>query len=144
VATLTGRTIRSNVDVKRLQSLPLFQGVANDELDAIATKFQSAEMLAGSSLAKQDDFAYKFFIVLEGWVEVYRDFEHVADIGPGEFFGEMGVVSGERRNARVTAKTRVDIAWMMPWDFEEMTKNNADIAARISAVIASRTGAEEE
>ena len=132
------------MDVKRLQSLPLFQGIANDELDAIAAKFQSAEMLAGSSLAKQDDFAYKFFVVLEGWVEVYRDFEHVADIGPGEFFGEMGVVSGERRNARVTAKTRVDIAWMMPWDFEEMTTNNADIASRIAAVIAARSGGDSD
>ncbi len=126
------------MDVKRLQSLPLFQGIANDELEAIAAKFQSAEMLAGSSLAKQDDFAYRFFVVLEGQVEVYRDFEHVADIGPGEFFGEMGLVSGERRNARVTAKTRVDIAWMMPWDFDEMTTSNADIAARISAVVAAR------
>ena len=126
------------MDVKRLQSLPLFQGIANDELEAIAAKFQSAEMLAGSSLAKQDDFAYRFFVVLEGQVEVYCDFEHVADIGPGEFFGEMGLVSGERRNARVTAKTRVDIAWMMPWDFDEMTTSNADIAARISAVVAAR------
>lgn len=126
------------MDVKRLQSLPLFQGVANDELEGIAEKFQSAEMLAGSSLAKQDDFAYKFFVVLEGQVEVYRDFEHVADIGPGEFFGEMGVMSGGKRNARVTAKTRVDIAWMMPWDFEEMTASNADIAARIAAVVDAR------
>ena len=128
------------MDVKRLQSLPLFQGVDDSELEAIAGKFQTAEMLAGSSLAKQDDFAYKFFVVLEGQVEVYRDFEHVADIGPGEFFGEMGLVSGEKRNARVTAKTRVDIAWMMPWDFEEMTKNNGDIAARIAAVIDARMG----
>ena len=126
------------MDVKRLQSLPLFQGIANEELEAIAATFQSAEMLAGSSLAKQDDFAYRFFVVLEGQVEVYRDFDHVADIGPGEFFGEMGLVSGERRNARVTAKTRVDIAWMMPWDFDEMTTSNADIAARISAVVAAR------
>ena len=128
------------MDVKRLQSLPLFQGVADDELERIASKFQEAEMLAGSSLAKQDDFAYKFFVVLEGQVEVYRDFDHVADIGSGEFFGEMGVVSGERRNARVTAKTRVDIAWMMPWDFTEMMESNAEIAGRIDAVIAERMG----
>ena len=94
-----------DMDVKRLQSLPLFQGVSDDELAKIADRFESAEMLAGSSLAKQDDFAYKFFIVLEGQVEVYRDFDHVADLGPGEFFGEMGVIEGGKRNARVTACT---------------------------------------
>ncbi len=126
------------MDVKRLQSLPLFQGIAEGDLADWAAKFQTAEMLAGSSLAKQDDFAYRFFVVLEGQVEVFRDFEHVADLGPGEFFGEMGLISGKRRNARVTAKTRVDIAWMMPWDFEQMTTDVPDIAARISEVVATR------
>ena len=127
-----------DMDVKRLQSLPLFQGVSDDELAKIADRFESAEMLAGSSLAKQDDFAYKFFIVLEGQVEVYRDFDHVADLGPGEFFGEMGVIEGGKRNARVTAKTRVDIAWMMPWDFEQMRAENAAVCDRIDEVVAAR------
>jgi CRP-like cAMP-binding protein len=126
------------MDIKRLQSLPLFQGIAEADLEDWATKFQTAEMLAGSSLAKQDDFAYRFFIVLEGEVEVFRDFKHVADLGPGEFFGEMGLLSGQRRNARVTAKTRVDIAWMMPWDFEQMTTDVPGISARISEVVATR------
>ena len=133
------------MDVKRLQSLPLFQGVADDELEKIAGRFESAEMLAGSSLVKQDDFAYKFFIVLEGQAEVYRDFDHVADIGPGEFFGEMGVIDKDKRNARVTAKTRVDIAWMMPWDFDTMRAENPEICERIDEVCADRaaTNADE-
>lgn len=126
------------MDIKRLQSLPLFQGIADGDLADCAAKFQTAEMLAGSSLAKQDDFAYRFFVVLEGQVEVFRNFEHVADLGPGDFFGEMGLLSGERRNARVTAKTRVDIGWMMPWDFEQMTTDVPEISARISEVVAAR------
>ena len=126
------------MDVKRLQSIPLFQGVDTAELEMIASKFQSAEFMAGSSLAKQDDFAYRFFVVLEGAAEVYRDFEHVADIGPGEFFGEMGVLAAGRRNARVTAKTQVEVAWMMPWDFEQMRAENAAVCDRIDDVVAAR------
>jgi CRP/FNR family cyclic AMP-dependent transcriptional regulator len=104
----------------------------------VAGMFQSVEMVAGSSLAKQGDFACKFFVVLEGAVEVYRDFKHVADLGPGEFFGEIGVLADARRNARVTAKTRVDLAWMMPWDFETMRSEIPDVSARIDAVVDER------
>jgi CRP/FNR family cyclic AMP-dependent transcriptional regulator len=126
------------VDIKRLQSLPLFQGVSDNDLEMLAGMFQSAEMVAGSSLAKQGDFAYKFFVVLEGVVEVYRDFKHIADLGPGEFFGEIGVLSDARRNARVTAKTRVDLAWVMPWDLETMRSEIPDVSARIDAVVDAR------
>ena len=131
------------MEIKRLQSLPLFQGIADEELATCAAKFQTAEMLAGSSLAKQDDFAYKFFVVLEGQVEVFRDFEHVADLGPGDFFGEMGLLAGGRRNARVTAKTRVDIGWMMPWDFEQMTADLPEVASRLHEVVSARNSALE-
>lgn len=126
------------MDIKRLQSLSLFQGLTDEQLASCAARFQTAEMLAGSSLAKQDDFAYRFFIVLEGEVEVFRDFKHVADLGAGDFFGEMALLTGERRNARVNAKTRVDIGWMMPWDFEEMTTDLPEVAARIGAVVDAR------
>ncbi len=126
------------MDSKQLAALPLFEGIALEKLERCASKFQIAEMLAGSSLAKQDDFAYRFFVVLAGEVEVYRDFKHVADLGPGEFFGEMGLLGGKRRNARVNAKTRVDIAWMMPWDFEEMTSELPEVSARIDQVVAAR------
>ncbi|MFT5203737.1 MAG: CRP/FNR family cyclic AMP-dependent transcriptional regulator [Candidatus Aldehydirespiratoraceae bacterium] len=126
------------MDIKRLQSLPLFQGVGDNDLEMLAGMFQSAEMMAGSSLAKQGDFAYKFFVVLEGTVEVYRDYKHIADLGPGEFFGEIGVLADARRNARVTAKTRVDLVWMMPWDFERMRSEIPDVGARIDAVVDER------
>jgi CRP/FNR family cyclic AMP-dependent transcriptional regulator len=127
------------MEIRRLQSLPLFQGVGDDELAKVAERFQETEMIAGSSLTKEGDFSYKFFVVLEGEVEVYRDFDFVATLGSGEFFGEMGVMKDERRNARVTAKTRVDIAWMLPWDFQATMDEQPVIADRINAVIAERT-----
>ncbi len=95
------------MQVDQLRSLALFDGLTDDELAPFASQFEELDIVAGSSLAKQDDFAYKFFVVLDGDVDVHRDFEHIASMGPGEFFGEMALVKGEKRNARVTAKTRL-------------------------------------
>ncbi|MFK8024991.1 MAG: cyclic nucleotide-binding domain-containing protein [Ilumatobacter sp.] len=126
------------MQIDQLRSLTLFDGVSDEALAGLAEQFMELEMVGGSSLAKQDDFAYKFFVVLDGEVDVHRDFEHVASLGTGEFFGEMALVKGEKRNARVTAKTRCRLACMMGWDFKTMTEEHPTIAAHIDAVVDAR------
>ena len=121
-----------------LGSLVLFEGLSEEEVGRCAARFQQREFVAGSSLASEGDFAYKFFVVLDGEVEVHRDFEFVARLGPGDFFGEAGLVSGDRRNARVTAKTRSVLAWIMGWDFNEMTDEFPSVAERIETVMTER------
>jgi CRP/FNR family cyclic AMP-dependent transcriptional regulator len=134
----TRRTPGVTIDKALLQSLPLFEGLSTDELEDCASHFPSTEMLAVSSLTKEGDFAYKFFVVLEGTVEDYRDFEHVADLGPGDFFGEMGVLSHGKRNARVSAKDRCQLASMMGRECEEMQAKYPGIASRVDATVAAR------
>ncbi len=126
------------MQIDPLRTLSLFDGISDDELAPYAELFVEFEIVAGSSLAKQDDFAYKFFVVLDGEVDVHRDFEHVASLGPGEFFGETALVKGEKRNARVTAKTRCRLACMMGWDFKDMTAHFPTMAAQIDAVVHDR------
>ena len=126
------------MNIEPLRTLALFEGLSDDELTPIADSFVEVEMVAGSSLAKQDDFAYKFFVVLDGDVDVHRDFVHVASLGPDEFFGETALVKGEKRNARVTAKTRCRLACMMAWDFASMTESSPTVADRIESVVRER------
>lgn len=126
--------------VEQIRSVALFEGLTDAELESCAETFTEFEMLAGSSLAKQDDFAYKFFVVLEGEVDVHRDFDFVARLGPGEFFGERALVKGEKRNARVTAHDRCRLGCMMGWDFKAMTERLPAVAARVDAIIDAREG----
>jgi CRP-like cAMP-binding protein len=126
------------MQVDQIQGLTLFEGLNDDELAHCAGHLNELEMVAGSSLAKQDDFAYKFFIVLDGDVDVHRNFEFVARLGEGEFFGEMALVKGEKRNARVTAHTRCRLACMMGWDFKAMTEKFPTVAAHVDKVVEER------
>ena len=126
------------MDVDKIRSIPLFEGLAEDELETCAKWFNEVEMVAGSSLAKQDDYAYKFFVVLDGQVDIHRDFEFVTTLGPGEIFGETALVKHERRNARVTARTRCRLACMMSWDFTAMIELHPVVAERIEAVVHQR------
>lgn len=128
------------VDADRLRPLPLFEGMSDADLRRCAEMFHEAELLQGSGLAREGDFAYKFFVVLSGEVDVLRGFDPVARLGAGDFFGEMGLMSGERRNARVVAHTRCELAWMMAWDFKAMSEEFPAVAGRIDEVVAERMG----
>ncbi len=132
------------MDANRLRSSPLFEGLTGADLDRCAGLFQETEILAGASLTEEGDFAYKFFVVLDGEVAVLRDSEHVARLGPGDFFGEMGVITHGRRKARVVADTRCSLAWIMTWDFDTMAKEFSSIAARIEEFVAARTASPAE
>ena len=126
------------MDVNELSSVPLFDGVSQDVVERWAGCFQETELLNGAGLTREGDFAYKFFVVLDGEIEVQREFTHVATLGPGDFFGEMGVLSGGRRNARLVAQTRCKLAWMMGWEFNEMLEQQPEVAQRVQAVVEER------
>lgn len=126
------------MDADRLKGLELFAGLTRDELDRCAAMFEETEILAGSGLIREEDYSYKFFVILDGTVTVLRAWAPIAELGPGEFFGEMGVMSSERRNARVVAKTRCTLAKSVSWDFRQIAEDYPDFAAKIQTVIDER------
>lgn len=126
------------MDADKLRTLDLFAGLEPEDVDRCAEMFEETEILAGSGLTREDDYSYRFFVILDGAVTVLRAWAPIAELGPGEFFGEMGVMSGDRRNARVVAKTRCALAGSITWDFRQITDDYPVLAARIQAVIDER------
>ncbi|HUW04605.1 MAG TPA: cyclic nucleotide-binding domain-containing protein [Acidimicrobiales bacterium] len=126
------------MEASRLSEIDLFDGMSDDDLAACAEWFDEREFPAGKSPVKQGDFSYRFFIVLDGEVEVRRDFELLARLGPGDFFGEMGVTEGALRSARVTPITHCTLASMMTWNYREMADRFPAVSNRIEQKIAER------
>ena len=125
----------SSVD---LSDLDLWQGLSDGEVAKCVARFRQRQFHAGESLASQGEFAYKFFVVLDGEVDVDRDFEFVARIGPGQYFGETGLLDHGRRNARVTTHDRAVVAWMMAWDFSEMIEEHPVVGERLEVLMEER------
>ena len=89
------------MDESSLRSVPLFDSLSSDERRAIAQHADEIEAPEGTELVRQGEFAYEFFVLEDGTAEVVRDGEQVAELGPGDFLGEMGIVSQAVRNATV-------------------------------------------
>ena len=75
------------MDASRLKSIPLFQEVGDEELAQIAPFATEVSVEQGRELVREGDFSYEFMAIEEGQAEVTRGGEHVADLGPGDFFG---------------------------------------------------------
>jgi CRP-like cAMP-binding protein len=77
----------------------------------------------------------------EGEAEVTRGGQHVADLGPGDFFGEMGLLERTLRNATVTAKTPVRLVTLTGWDLKRVERTAPEAMERIRSVLEERRAA---
>ena len=126
------------IDHNVLANVPLFQGMSDEELQDCAKLFEQTRVLMGDVLTAKDDFGYSLCIVLEGQVKVDVDGEMVAELGAGEHFGEVALVTGAKRNATVTAMETCQLAKIMIWNFDELTEKSPNLAARLKAVAEER------
>jgi CRP/FNR family transcriptional regulator, cyclic AMP receptor protein len=130
------------VDANRLKSLPLFADVSAEEISQIAPFAQEISVEAGRELVREGDFSYEFMAIEEGEAEVTRHGEHVADLGPGDFFGEMGLLEKTLRNATVTAKTPMKLVTLTGWDLRRIERTVPQAVARVRAVLEARRPAD--
>jgi CRP/FNR family cyclic AMP-dependent transcriptional regulator len=126
------------VDAKSLNQVPLFAGLSKRERERVARWADEIDEPAGYLLVNQGNFAHEFFVLLEGTVEVSKDGEHLADLGPGDFFGEIALVGHERRTATVRATTPVRAIVMHARDFGAMRSEMPSVCDRIEAAIRER------
>jgi CRP/FNR family cyclic AMP-dependent transcriptional regulator len=126
------------LDANRLKSLPLFENVPDEELRQIAGFAQEVNVEQGRELVREGDFSYEFMAIEEGEAEVTRDGQHVADLGSGDFFGEMGLLEKTLRNATVTAKTPMKLVTLTGWDMKRMERHIPEATERVRAALEER------
>jgi CRP/FNR family cyclic AMP-dependent transcriptional regulator len=130
------------LDASRLKSIPLFEEVGDEELAQIAPFATEVSVEEGRELVREGDFSYEFMAIEEGEAEVTRGGEHVANLGPGDFFGEMGLLERTLRNATVTAKSPVRLVTLTGWDLKRVERSAPEAMERIRSVLEERRQAD--
>jgi CRP-like cAMP-binding protein len=126
-----------------LTPVPLFAGLTDDELDAVAHAATQLDYKAGKVLMSEGEVAHEMFVVVEGTLGVTRDGEHVADIGPGGFAGELALVTNHHRNSTVSATTDVSVLHIDGREFAGVLNAAPRIAVKLLPIIADRLAAVE-
>jgi CRP/FNR family cyclic AMP-dependent transcriptional regulator len=126
------------MDEKSLRSIPLFEALPGEARSLIAQHADQIDVPEGRELVRQGEFAYEFFVIEEGSAEVLRDGKQIAELGPGDFLGEMGIVGKAVRNATVVTTSPANVIVMTAQAFRSVARSNADLASRISAAVEER------
>jgi CRP-like cAMP-binding protein len=126
------------LDADRLKSLPLFESVPDDELEKIVPFVSEVSVAEGKHLASEGDYAYTFMAIEQGTADVLRDGGRVAELGPGDFFGEVGLLDAERRTATVVATSPMRLVTLDRWDLRRLEKAIPSAAERIRAAANER------
>ena len=126
------------MDPSRLKSIPLFRDVPDEDLRQIATFADEVSVDEGAHLVDEGDFSYQLMAIEEGGAEVLRGGEHVADLGPGDFFGEVGLLEKDRRNATVVSRSPMRLITLTGWDLKRMEKAMPQAVDEIRAVMEKR------
>ena len=125
---------------KRLAELPLFEGLDDEALRTVSKVAQEVSVQEGAELVREGDFSYELTIIDEGQAEVHHDGQVVATLGPGDVFGEIGVMSKGVRNATVRAATPMRLITLTGWDLRRLRGRIPELEERISALAAERAG----
>ena len=126
------------MDANRLKSLPLFESVSDEDLERIAPFVSEVSVSEGKHLVDEGDYAYNLMAIEEGTAEVRRGDESVAQLGPGDFFGEVGLLDTEKRTATVVATAPMRLVTLDRWDMRRLEKTAPAAIQRIRTAAVER------
>jgi CRP/FNR family cyclic AMP-dependent transcriptional regulator len=131
-------TLTQDRRVELLAGCPLFKGIDDEGLVALAERATQVDFPVGHVIARQGEIGTGFFVVIEGQVRVVRDGKPVATLGAGEFFGELSVLDRMPRNAMVAADVPTTCLALASWDFEAVLLEQPALTLAILRGVARR------
>jgi cAMP-dependent protein kinase regulator len=128
------------VDVSQLKSIPLFQDVPDDDLLKVATFAQLESHPDGAAVVTEGGYANDFYAIEDGTAEVERDGQHLADLGPGDVFGEQALLEGEQRSATVRATSPLRLIKISHWELDKMKRDMPAVVDELRRQVEARRG----
>jgi CRP-like cAMP-binding protein len=130
--------LSKNEKVKLLKRIPLFAECSKAELIEVAISADEREAPEGDKLTEEGRPGTEFFVLVEGAVAVRQAGRKLADLGPGDWFGEMAILRYKPRAATVTATSPVRILVISDRDFRRVVETTPRIALKVLRSVAQR------
>jgi len=142
--TATDKNARSHERrLAAVQAVDLFHGLTDEEHLAIAGRLRFTPFAAGETITRQGAIAHHLYLLTSGQVQIRMRTDEgepyvVGTVSAADFFGEMGLMTGEARTADVVAVTDVDCYKLDRSGFEEVLQRRPEVAEGMSQTMARR------
>lgn len=127
---------------KDLANIWLLQGVPRSALEPLEVASQWRHYTAGETLFRQGDEADGLFFVVAGSVRIFAEAKNgsrlLAGVGPGECFGEMGVIDGETRSATAVTASLATLCFVPTEPFLDLLERAPLVSMKLLALLCRR------
>ena len=126
------------MDEATLRRLHVFDGLSRKQRRLLASRADELEVPPGKTLCSKGETAHEFFVIEDGTARVVRNGQYLDELGPGDFFGEMGLLEDAPRNADVVAKTPVRLMVLSGPAFRDLEREAPGFARKLSRSVEQR------
>ena len=128
------------MDVSQLKRIPLFAEVPDEALQKIAPFATLEEWPEGKEIVKEGGYSNHFFAIEDGTAKVSRAGEEIAELGPGDVFGEQGLLEKQERSATVTAASPIKLIKIEHWELSRMKQSMPEVVDELRQKVEERSG----
>ena len=121
-----------------LAGVPLFAALSRKELGLIAKRGEDVTVKAGKVLCSEGEMGHQYFVIIDGVAKVTRKGRKIAEIGPGQGFGELSLLARAPRNATVTADTDMEVVVLGQREFAGLIDDVPGFARKLLSALAGR------
>jgi CRP/FNR family transcriptional regulator, cyclic AMP receptor protein len=131
-----------NQKVDLIRKVPLFSRLSKSELRDLAMLADEIDLRDGKEMTRQGAAGREFFVLLEGTADVRKNGRKINTLGPGDFFGEIALVSREPRTATVTATSPVRTLVITDRSFRRLLDESPQVKTKVMEAMAKRLAPE--
>lgn len=129
--------LHKDAKIELLKRVPLFAGLSKDELAEVASLADELELPDARDLTHEGESGREFLVMVEGTADVLQDGNVVNELGPGDFLGEVALVTGEPRTATVRTHGPSRLLVMSAPAFRTLMHDVSSIDEKVNAALES-------
>ena len=128
------------MDPSSLKKFDLFKDVDESKLSKIAPFTMLVEFPDGKTIIQEGGYSNDFYAIESGTAKVERGGETIAELGPGDVFGEQGLLERQERSASVVATSALRALKIEHWEIPRMRKAMPEVLEVLQKTIEERSG----
>ena len=129
------------MDPDHLKTIPLFSSLSDKALETVSVFASETSVSAGKRLVHEGDYSYDLIVIETGTADVIKGGEVIGSLGPGDVFGEMGMLTGAKRSADVVATSPMHLITLSKWDLKRIS---TEVSDQLQSLVEQRQGLNQE
>jgi len=130
--------LRKDAKIEQMRRVPLFAGCSKRELAEVASIADEIDISEGRDLTREGEAGHEFFVVLAGTADVRRKGRKIDTLGPGDFAGELALVTRRPRNATITTSSPVRLLVVTEQSFKRLMRRQPSIQLKVLEATVAR------